>query len=68
MPKVDLIPTAEVAQRLGRDVRTVHRWVEAGRLTPAVKTPGLRGALLFRPRDVDKLAAELDAEGKAASA
>jgi len=62
MPKVALIPTAEVARRLGRDVRTVHRWVDAGRLTPVAKTPGIRGALLFNARDVDKLAEELNAE------
>jgi DNA-binding transcriptional MerR regulator len=67
MPKVELIPTAEVARRLGRDVRTVHRWVDAGRLVPAVKTPGIRGALLFRPRDVEKLAHELDAERQASA-
>jgi predicted site-specific integrase-resolvase len=62
MPKVDqvdLIPTAEVAERLGRDVRTIHRWVDAGRLKPALKTPGLRGALMFRTSDVELLAREL---------
>ena len=62
MPKVQLIPTAEVARRFGRDVRTIHRWVDAGRLKPAAKTPGIRGALLFNPRDVDRLARQLDTE------
>lgn len=59
MPKVpQLIPTAEAARRLGVDVRTVHRWVKSGRLTPAVKTPGLRGALLFHREDVEAIARE----------
>lgn len=48
----DLLPTAEVARLLGRDVRTVHRLVARGDLTPAFKGPGLRGALFFRRSDV----------------
>jgi excisionase family DNA binding protein len=54
MPKTsDLIPTSEVARLRNVDVRTVHRWVTRGELTPAVKAPGLRGALLFRREDVE---------------
>lgn len=52
MPTPDLIPTAEVARIYGCDVRTVHRMVESGRLTPAIKAPGQRGAMLFRREDV----------------
>lgn len=53
MPKPsDLIPTSEVARLRDVDVRTVHRWVARGELTPAVKAPGLRGAYLFRRSDV----------------
>lgn len=48
----DLIPTAEVARIYGCDVRTVHRMVARGVLTPAIKAPGKRGALLFRRSDV----------------
>lgn len=48
----DLIPTAEVARIYGCQVRTVHRLVERGILTPAIKAPGKRGALLFRREDV----------------
>lgn len=61
MPKNPLIPTAEVAQILGRDVRTVHRMVESGRLTPALKIPGRTGAYLFDQHDVEQLAAERSA-------
>lgn len=60
MPKTqhELVVTAEVAQRLGVDVRTVHRLVSAGRLTPAAKTPGIRGAYLFTPDEVDRVERE----------
>jgi hypothetical protein len=53
----DLIPTAEVAAIYGCDVRTVHRMVADGRLSPAIKFPGVRGALMFRRTDVLSLAA-----------
>lgn len=62
----DLLPTAEVASIYGCDVRTVHRLVERGRLTPAIKAPGKRGALLFRRTDVLALAVQM-AEGRRAS-
>ncbi len=47
-----LIPTVEVARIYGRDVRTIHRMVARGILTPAIKAPGTRGAMLFRREDV----------------
>ena len=66
MPQTpDLLPTAEVASIYGCDVRTVHRLVERGRLTPAIKAPGKRGALLFRRADVLALAVEVAAERRA---
>jgi hypothetical protein len=53
MPNVpDLLPTKEVAAIYGCDVRTVHRMVARGDLTPAIKAPGPKGALLFRREDV----------------
>lgn len=48
----DLIPTAEVARIYGCDVRTVHRMVARGKLQPAIRFPGKRGALMFRRADV----------------
>jgi hypothetical protein len=59
MTTPDLLPTAEVARIYGCDVRTVHRLVSRGRLTPAIKAPGKRGALMFRRSDVLALAAEV---------
>lgn len=54
----DLLPTSEVARRLGVNVKTVHRMVEAKRLIPVTKAPGLRGAYLFNPGDVERIQAE----------
>lgn len=61
MSNLELLTSAQVAERFGVDVRTVARWVNAGRLTPAIEAPGLRGARFFHPDDVEALAAELGA-------
>lgn len=58
VPKNPLAPTAEAAKILRVDVRTVHRLVRAGRMTPAAKTPGLRGAYLFTVDEIERVAAE----------
>lgn len=52
----DLLSTTETAALLGVDVSTISRWVNAGKLTPARKMPGLRGVYLFRRQDVEALA------------
>jgi excisionase family DNA binding protein len=52
----DLIATADVADKLGVHVRTVHRLVLAGTLTPAIRLPGKTGAYLFSAAEVDALA------------
>lgn len=51
----DLIPTSEAAKVLRVHVATISRMVARGDLTPAVKTPGKRGAYLFHREDVDAL-------------
>lgn len=45
--------TGEVAASPGKDVRTVHRMVESGELTPVAKMPGRTGAYLFDPKSVE---------------
>lgn len=54
-PAPALVTTAEASKMLGRSVATVNRWVIAGRITPAMKLPGARGAHLFRLADVERL-------------
>jgi DNA-binding transcriptional MerR regulator len=45
-----LLPTGDVARRLGVTTRAVDRWVTDGLLTPAVITPG--GRYRFRWSEV----------------
>lgn len=50
-----LIGSAQAAKLLGIDRATFNRWVAAGRITPAVQFPGIRGARLFTVEAVEKL-------------
>lgn len=55
----DLITTREACQILGyADPSSVSVMVKQGRLVPAQKLPGKRGAFLFRRTDVESLAQE----------
>lgn len=58
MSDINLMTAAEVAERLGVSIKTVARMANAGTLPTAVKAPGLRGARLFDPNDVEAVAAE----------
>ena len=53
---MDLITTAQAAQRREVTQQTIRNWVAAGRLTPVLRLPGKTGALLFNVADVDALA------------
>lgn len=46
------IPTREAADIHGVSVKTFIRWKEAGRISPAAKLPGIRGAYLFDRSEV----------------
>lgn len=55
----DLVSSPQAAAILGVSARTVHRLIEAGTLTVALKAPGgPHGAYLIRRADVLRLAAE----------
>lgn len=57
----DLMPSSEACAALGGiHPGTLSRWVAAGRITPALRAPGLRGAMFFHRSDVEALAAQLD--------
>ena len=45
----EILTTRAVAERFGVVPSTVVRWVDAGRLVPFEKTPGLRGSVPVRP-------------------
>ena len=54
----DLLTTAETCAELGGiDRSTLTRWVQTGRITPAKKLPGLTGAYLFDPAEVQRVKA-----------
>lgn len=50
--RLNLISTASLAKKWGVDVRTIHRMVARGQLTPYIVGPGERGAYMFRAEDV----------------
>lgn len=54
----DLIGTAEAAQILGKQPRTVQRMVASGVLTPVTTLPGKTGAHLFNREDVERIKTE----------
>lgn len=59
MTQADYLPSAEVCARLGIDRSTLSRWVAAGKITPAIQAPGIRGPFLFHRDDVEELALRL---------
>lgn len=60
-PLNSLVGSTEARELLGGiDRSTLVRWVQLGRIKPAQKLPGPNGAYLFRRRDVEALAADLD--------
>lgn len=50
-----VVTTSQVAAMCGVTVRTVHRWVDAGRLRPMHQLPGETGAYLFDPAEIERL-------------
>lgn len=55
-----MVVTADAAKRLGVSTRQVARMVAAGKLSPAFKAPGIRGAYLFDRTAVEELAKDGD--------
>lgn len=53
----NLLTSAQVAEILGKSVRTVNRLAKAGELPVAMKVAPNTGAYLFDREDVEKLAA-----------
>ncbi len=60
-----LLSTAEVCQIVGVDRSAVTRWVQLGRLTPAMRLPGPNGAYLFHPADIEQIRRDRAAKASA---
>lgn len=58
VPTDELLNSAETCHLLGDiDRSTLSRWVASGRISPAVKAPGLRGAHFFTRAEVERVKA-----------
>lgn len=55
------LTSAEACERLEIDRSTLSRWVALNRITPAFKLPGLRGAFMFEPAEVERVRSEVAA-------
>jgi excisionase family DNA binding protein len=67
MRKVDLITTPQAARLLGCSVRTIHRLIVSGNLTPIMRAnDGPNGAYLFARGDVEQLAKAQEEAGSPA--
>lgn len=58
----ELLSTAKAADALSVDRSTLTRMVQAGKVKPAVKGEGLRGAMFFYPSEIRKARARMMAE------
>lgn len=54
----DLLTTAQVMFALNVDRSTLIRWVHSGRIVPAMKLRGLRGAYLFTVEEAERVKKE----------
>lgn len=58
----ELLSTAKAADALNVDRSTLTRMVQSGKVKPAVKGDGLRGAMFFYPSEIRKAKARMLAE------
>lgn len=52
--KDKLVTAKQAAEELGVTVGRIHQRVKLGRMKPAMKAPGLRGALFFTQTEIDR--------------
>lgn len=55
-PDLEFVVTAEAAEHLQVSTRQIARMVKTGKLTPAFKANGVRGAYLFDRSQIEALA------------
>jgi DNA-binding transcriptional MerR regulator len=51
----DLMTSRQVAEATGKTISTVNRWVDEGKLQPAMTLPGYNGARLFARSAVEQV-------------
>lgn len=51
----ELLTSEQVCEALDIDRSTLSRWATSGRIEPAMKLPGIRGAYLFAPAEVERV-------------
>lgn len=61
---MDLITTAQASKLLRLHPRSVSRLANLGVLPTAAKAPGVRGAYLFDPAEVERVAAAREKAGR----
>jgi predicted site-specific integrase-resolvase len=68
MPRstANLIGSAELCEVVGIDRSTLSRWVQVGKITPAMKLPGKRGAMLWPTKAIEQ-ARQLKDSGESTS-
>ena len=49
------LTASEASAKMGVDRSTLTRWVAAGQISPLKKLPGVRGAMLFSPSDIERI-------------
>jgi predicted site-specific integrase-resolvase len=54
----DLLNSEQARTLLHCSRASLDRWVKAGKISPTIQLPGIRGARLFARADVEALAAE----------
>lgn len=53
---MDLMSTAEAADRLDISIATLNRWAKNGAVPVAIQAPGRTGTRMFRREDIEALA------------
>jgi hypothetical protein len=59
---VDILTSRKAADRLGVNVQKFHRLVARHNIKPVGEVPGIRGAKFWHALDIDRLAANTEAE------
>ncbi len=65
MADPNLITTKQACDILDVDRSAFTRWVQLGRLTPAMQLAGARGAYLFHPADIEAIRRDRAAKASA---